>query len=654
MSLPTGTVRDAAGDASHAKVIDAHGHAQVVVPDAAFLLHAGYEHVGRDLVLTGDGRELVIHGFFNSDIPPALIAADTGARVTGALAARLAGPIAPGQYAQAGGAGSGAAEIGHVQTIEGTATARHADGTTTTLTQGAPVFAGDVVQTADGAKLGIVFVDKTTFALGADSRIVLDSMIYNPTTHEGSAAFSLLHGTFVAVTGEIGKLHHEAVQINTPVASIGIRGTGMAMKIADLGAQSIFTILSGAIQVATAVAAVLLDQPNLSTKSTGMNSTPTTPFLLPPQQHEALFGSVEAVSQALAPFSVNPGGEPRNAQPPTPSPAPTPTPLPTPSAPTPSVQPIQFLLLPFMIPAPPVPPGGAAGTETSHRDVAVLAMVPQETMETGGTPTPTGTSNGTSGADVLHFGGGVGTINGLEGNDVITYTAGDGNTTLDGGPGSDTLIVVGDPSAPNNITVAGNGPTITGTAPAAFTIDAVNVEHVTLFGGTGADMIDASASHVPVFISGGAGNDTLMGGMADDTLIGGTGADHMSGGPGNDVYTVDNAGDVVTEMPGQGNNSVYTMVDYALPTDVENLFLGPGMLTGTGNSGNNLISVADAANVQQPVQPGGRRHRRQRRGRERLQLGCATAQRRRLDRQHPARIHHRFLRHELFERLRQQ
>jgi hypothetical protein len=57
---------------------------------------------------------------------------------------------------------------------------------------------------------------------------------------------------------------------------------------------------------------------------------------------------------------------------------------------------------------------------------------------------------------------------------------------------------------------------------------------VTLIGGTGADALDASGATGPVWLEGGAGNDTLIGGSGDDTLTGGLGNDSFVGGSGSD------------------------------------------------------------------------------------------------------------------------
>jgi len=62
----------------------------------------------------------------------------------------------------------------------------------------------------------------------------------------------------------------------------------------------------------------------------------------------------------------------------------------------------------------------------------------------------------------------------------------------------------------------------------------------------------------------GAGNDTLIGNAVANFLDGGAGIDHFSGGAGNDSYVVDNLGDVVTELAGEGTDVVYARGDYTL------------------------------------------------------------------------------------------
>ncbi|HEX3598868.1 MAG TPA: hypothetical protein VHU84_01925, partial [Lacipirellulaceae bacterium] len=116
------------------------------IPDAELLFQGDFKRAGHDLKIIGhDGRTFVVHDYFKTDNPHTLFAPD-GAALTGDIVAALAGPLAPGEYAQATAPQSSAQPIGRVATAQGTAVAVR-NGVAVTLNVGDAVFKGDVIQT---------------------------------------------------------------------------------------------------------------------------------------------------------------------------------------------------------------------------------------------------------------------------------------------------------------------------------------------------------------------------------------------------------------------------------------------------------------------------------------------------------------------------
>jgi VCBS repeat-containing protein len=193
----------------------------VEIDDSQFLFSAHFKKAGADLVLTGDdGHRLVLVDYFNLAKRPDLTS--HGATMSADLVTHLAGPDAPGQYAQAG-APAGAQVIGKCERISGGATVQHANGVVEEIKAGDAVLKGDVVMTNDGSAAVLSLIDGTVFNMGASARMVLNELIYDANSTSNSALISLVKGTFTFVGGHVA--HTGDMKLDTPVATMGIRGT---------------------------------------------------------------------------------------------------------------------------------------------------------------------------------------------------------------------------------------------------------------------------------------------------------------------------------------------------------------------------------------------------------------------------------------------
>lgn len=225
--------------------------------------------------------------------------------------------------------------------------------------------------------------------------------------------------------------------------------------------------------------------------------------------------------------------------------------------------------------------------------------------------------SGDAGNDQLFGGGGADGLFGRDGDDQLFGMAGDdqldggdGNDLLDGGPGADSMkggagddAYVVDDEGDDVIEVDDAGRDSGGNDTVKTTLNGYRLgkqtEHL--------ELLDARQSLSPQSGHGNAlsnrinGNreaNTLYGYDGDDLIDGGTNADNMVGGRGNDLYIVDNAGDRVIEIEGEGVDTVKASVSYQLSQNAENLQLtGSGAINATGNALDNQLSGNAAANV---------------------------------------------------------
>lgn len=204
--------------------------------DAELLFSGNYDRVGVDLVISSETGSVTVPDYFKGEYRSALTSpegASLSGRVVEAMTARV-------QYAQADQIASAVAAVGNVAKVSGTAVVTR-NGVPVELKQGDRLLKGDVVQTGADSTIGISFVDGTALGLASNARIVLDEMTYDPNGSSNSSLLSLVQGAITLVAGHTAKFGN--MRVETPVATMGIRGTAIMVEIAADGGPSKFSVL---------------------------------------------------------------------------------------------------------------------------------------------------------------------------------------------------------------------------------------------------------------------------------------------------------------------------------------------------------------------------------------------------------------------------
>lgn len=103
------------------------------------------------------------------------------------------------------------------------------------------VYRGDVIQTgADGA-LSVVFADGTSFNVSSNARMEVNEFVYDPKGNSNSTLLSLTKGTFTFIAGNVA--HTGSMKVDTPVGTMGIRGTAPRVEILDNGEVRFSTLV---------------------------------------------------------------------------------------------------------------------------------------------------------------------------------------------------------------------------------------------------------------------------------------------------------------------------------------------------------------------------------------------------------------------------
>ena len=159
----------------------------------------------------------------------------------------------------------------------------------------ADIVSYDEVETENG-RLKIEFVDSTQVSLTEHTYMEIDEYVYDPDPSKSKMALNFVQGTARFATGGLGLVPKENIQIQTPTATIGIRGTDFTTTVDELG-RSLVILLpdancndkvkleegcrpSGSITVTNAGGTVTLEEAFQAVMVSTFETPPTNPVTL--------------------------------------------------------------------------------------------------------------------------------------------------------------------------------------------------------------------------------------------------------------------------------------------------------------------------------------------------------------------------------------
>ena len=110
--------------------------------------------------------------------------------------------------------------VGIVGAISGTVKTE-----TRELKAGDKIYLNETIYAAPDSGTQILLLDQSTFTVGEDSEVVMDTFIYDPETNDGKIVASVKQGSLKVISGLISKKNPDSLTVEVPEGTLGSRGT---------------------------------------------------------------------------------------------------------------------------------------------------------------------------------------------------------------------------------------------------------------------------------------------------------------------------------------------------------------------------------------------------------------------------------------------
>merc|ERR1712054_283087 len=155
--------------------------------------------------------------------------------------------------------------VGIVGAISGTVKTE-----TRELKEGDKIYLNETIYSAQGSGTQILLLDQSTFTVGEDSEVVMDTFIYDPKTNDGKIVASVKQGSLKVISGLISKKNPDSLTVEVPEGTLGSRGTEFQTIVSKgktdtlligPGKNNTLGMRPGAVLVGNNLGSTLLDNP---------------------------------------------------------------------------------------------------------------------------------------------------------------------------------------------------------------------------------------------------------------------------------------------------------------------------------------------------------------------------------------------------------
>jgi hypothetical protein len=151
---------------------------------------------------------------------------------------------------------------GSVGAVNPSATGAPPGGAPRSLAIGTSIVRNERLQTSATGTLHVTFNDRTTLNLGPNTNLVVDQYVYNPASGAASLQTSVRSGLVRFVGGQSS--HQGNASIQTPVATIGIRGNMVVVQFDPTCGWRVTSLAQGVITVRNRVSEVRIERPGFT------------------------------------------------------------------------------------------------------------------------------------------------------------------------------------------------------------------------------------------------------------------------------------------------------------------------------------------------------------------------------------------------------